>query len=571
MLMIGFVARVLLLGNTLIIGAFANKLCHEQQLSYCGTVPAWLSPMDGVQIFYLVLAIVIVGGILNVSFTAGIAATGTRVAELFHNEAIYRVSRAPQRFFDQNPVGRIYTRFASDFQNLLIAVGPHAGQTAIILFDLIIMTTLVIVADWRYLPLLVLTGMLNYSVYRFNHNLVRDERRETALQRTPTIAKFSETVQGGLSIRIYDRVHRFIEVFRDSLENYLRQRSRADIAFFSFGLQMSVVTSFLVFLTGCMGVWLIQVGAAGVGEVAVVLTYVTLASAMMQRLFVLITSVEQGLTGAERLNEYLRMGIEPFSSLPQKATFPTGHRTFAKDQAAKTGKALQVDDLWFRYSEGERWILRGLSFAVPAGESLGIIGRTGAGKTSIYQALLHLYPVSRGQVVVGGRSLALGEGGIQQWRNQFSLVSQQPTIFRGTLRANLTPEARPDDSRLLAVLRAVGLREFASEAGLGFFVEENGDNLSAGQKQMVAIARALLSPAEIVLMDEATSSIDPESEIAFMRATRDQLATKTRLIIAHRLETVIECDHVLWLDQGQVRAIGRPEVITRQFKSHIVH
>jgi ABC-type multidrug transport system fused ATPase/permease subunit len=323
--------------------------------------------------------------------------------------------------------------------------------------------------------------------------------------------------------------------------------------------------------------------------VAVAFTFVMMTSSTVQQLFEYIANMEEALTGVERLDDYLRRDLEPGAFLPERARFPTlhprapQHKNFPVLEApvgAPRGE-LVVEGLSLRYRAEFPRVLDGVSFSLKPGEHLGIVGRTGCGKSSLIQALFLLYPWEKGTLRLDGRVPqplpgAASDFLLEHYRLRLSLIPQEPSLFRGTLRENLIqPETReeteakePFEVRAFHVLKRVGLGDWLSTLGerpLDFHIEERGANLSAGQRQLVCMARCLLQESDVVVMDEATSSVDPVSEENLLHATRELLASRTQIIVAHRLTTIAHCHRVLWLKEGRVHKEGTPAEILPEY------
>jgi ABC-type multidrug transport system fused ATPase/permease subunit len=229
--------------------------------------------------------------------------------------------------------------------------------------------------------------------------------------------------------------------------------------------------------------------------------------------------------------------------------------------------------LWFRYREHLPWVLKGLSFEVRPGERLGVIGRTGSGKSSLIQALFRLYPIEKGEIRLGGRPARMVAGGpgedLNIYRRSIAFIAQDPVLFQGTLRLNLDIGERHTVEETLAALDRVGLGEWVRQhpEGLNLRVEERGKNLSVGERQLLCMARCLLQDAPVVIMDEATSAVDPQSEEILVKATEEFFEGRTQILIAHRLSTLLKCDRILWLDNGEIRRIGPVEEVLREFEA----
>ncbi len=281
--------------------------------------------------------------------------------------------------------------------------------------------------------------------------------------------------------------------------------------------------------------------------------------------------------GVERMNGFLHRQIEPGSELPPSAEFETGHPIQKNDAvdsyrllSQKSSASVSLHNISFRYADDLPWILKDFNLEIKAGEKVGVIGRTGSGKSTLTQILLHLYPLATGDVQVDGVSAKLtvdGEGiSLARYRRLFSFITQDPVLFRGTLRENLDFAGDQPEEKILKCLRTVGLADWATVAHLENEIEERGRNVSFGEKQLICLARALLQNAPIVIMDEATSAVDPQSEEILVQATERFFRGKTQILIAHRLSTLTSCDRIIWLQKGKVAAEGPPEKVLAEFE-----
>jgi ABC-type multidrug transport system fused ATPase/permease subunit len=244
--------------------------------------------------------------------------------------------------------------------------------------------------------------------------------------------------------------------------------------------------------------------------------------------------------------------------------------------ASLENASVEFSDVSLRYGDDLPWVLNNVSFAVQPGEHIGVIGRTGSGKSTLLQSLFLLYPVEQGYVSVNGllpqflkdRSPMGRACGLEQYRAHFSLIPQDPMVIRDSLRRNLSVDLNLEDGELLQILETVGLGDWVRTLGgspLEFMIGEAGMNLSAGQRQLLCMARCLLQNRPVLVLDEATSSIDPQSEERISHATTEIFARKTQIIVAHRLSTIESCDKILWLDSGRVREFARPDEVLRHF------
>ncbi len=660
-LLIGLVGRAALLGNANLIGYWVDSLCKRP--TGCPSLPSGLEGFQSSDFLLLLVAANIVGFVFTLAFRTGLSRLSADAVSRIYDETTLRTSRLPMSFFDQNPSGRVMTRFTSDYNSIFRIFGGPIAEFLSIIFDLLAMTVLITLASPWLLPFWLLAGLANYGVYRWFLPRLRTARRELALRRSPAIAHFAETATGATTIRAFQREGMFSERFSRLNDHFLEQKKRTVTLFARFSFSMGVATALSFLLTGFACWWLVERGSIGLGAVGVAFAYLGLSSHILLNFFDWLGQFEEAMTGMERMNEYLRLPLEPAAKLPSSALFETGHpKEMAKEKAretakktasenpkeripreppgdtpgeitgefpgensappsshrvlAKAGVPVSVQDLWFRYRPNLPHVLQGVNLEIRAGERLAVVGKTGSGKTSLVQALFHLYPIEKGAIEVDGLAVQLEEDGkknsigLSSYRSLLAYITQEPTLFLGTLRENiLAPGARPGkapgkttssettsgkttskaeappraaalpshtEEEIIEALRRVQfLREDATDEEyrywLDYQVEEKGRNLSSGERQLICMARCLLQDAPVVILDEATSSVDPRSEEILTRATEEFFQGKTQIVIAHRLSTVRSCDRVLWLSEGKVHRLGPPAEVLPEFERSNLH
>lgn len=572
----GFVGRLLLLGNANLVSWWADP----------GARPLALQAVTYSEFIMLLVMVTSVGFVLTTVYRIAFSRLSALAISRLYDEVTYRTSRLPMVFFDTQPVGRVVTRFSSDYGNVFRLFGGPLAEFLAIVFDLVSMTILIGMASPYFLLLFVGVAFLQAGVYRLNRGALRRERRRLAASRSPSIAHFAESVQGVTSIRVFDRVRTFFDRFQRLNGEYLRARIRTGLYLTGFSLQMGALTALLLLATGATGWFLMQSGRVSLGDVGVAFAFIMLSANSVQMFFEWMAQFEEAMTGVERLDDYLRRELEPGLRLPSTANFavnPAQLKYTAAEEAhlgrekitLKRAAGISVQNLRFRYSENLPFVLDGLSFDIKAGEKVGIVGRTGSGKSSLIQALFRFYPIDSGEIrIEGHRANVDGVAGERDgvdlglYRRSIAYIAQEPTLFRGTLRENLDLKRIHSDAVLIESLERVDLGVWFrhQERGLDTFIEERGKNLSAGERQLLCMARCLLQDAPIVVMDEATSSIDPQTEEVLVKATEEFFADRTQIIIAHRLSTLIHCDRVLWLKDGRIRMFDRPEVVLPLFR-----
>jgi ABC-type multidrug transport system fused ATPase/permease subunit len=570
-LFLGIFGRALLLANTNVIGFWVDSLVGK-------STP--LNQMSSVEIVELLLTMTLVGFSMTLVFRVGFSRLSAKAISNFYDEVTLRTSRLPMGFFDTTPAGRIITRFSSDYGNIFRLFGGPLAEFISIIFDLIMMVILIGIANPIYLIFVLFIGLVNLLVYRLNRDHLRKVRRDLSASRSPSIAHFAETTQGASTIRSFRRQDSFIERFEDLDRYYLGQKLYTTREIIGFSFQMNSMSSLLLLITGVAAYFMVEKNWASIGSVGVAFSFIALSGNTVQMFFEWLTQFEEAMIGVERLDHYLRMDLEKGNKLPASAQFQTGHPVYEAEAERNLSlqrltedpnASVQIKNLWFRYRDDLPWVLKNLNLDIKAGERLGIVGRTGSGKSSLIQALFYLYPIEKGEISIHGLHPKLNDDGdidLNLYRKAMAFISQDPILFRGSLRFNLDVENVFSDEKLRDVLQQVGLWDWVDTQALklNMRIEENGKNLSLGERQLLCMARCLLQQAPIVIMDEATSSVDPQSEEILVRATEEFFAHRTQIIIAHRLSTLAKCDRILWLQNGEIFQLGPTDEVLPRFK-----
>lgn len=555
-LIFGFLGRFLILSNAQVIGQFVDQ--HDLINA------ANLKP-----IFFKILTLLIISFAFTIFFRTIFSRLSAMAVSRIYDETTYRVSRFPMSFFESQPVGRITTRFSSDYGNILRLFGGPLAEFLSILFDLI---SIVIIMIFIH-PFFILTILISLFFYliilKQNQLKLRQSRRDLSTYRAPSISHFSETVQGNTMIRQNKKSDMFLQKFKEYDQKFLKSKWSVFWIVTRFSMELNILSTFLFALNGTLCIYLINQKLIGIGQTGVILSFTLLATYTLQNFFDWFSQFEEALSGVEKMDEYLRHPLELGAKLPVESDFSTSHPRKSKNlpthnnvkttptESAPNSSQLQVENLFFKYPTNHELTLSGISFHLKQGEKLGIIGRTGSGKTTLISALLNLYPIYQGVILINGRH----EADIEKHRALFSVISQDQLFMTGTIRDNLDLFRKSSDKEIEKVLQQVGLN-----FKLHYLVTEKGQNLSQGEKQLLSLARGLLQKAEIFIFDEATSNVDPQSETLMNKALTETLSHKTQIRIAHRLQTVEDCDQILWLDQGHMKKIGSAQEVLVAFQ-----
>ncbi len=582
-ILLGFLGRAFLLANANIIGKWADKVCQGSKI--CGSKDEFFSNFTDSDFFKILLIFSFLGLFLSVIFRITVSRMGTHSAAVLYDETTLRVSRFPMVFFDTNPVGRIITRFSSDYSAITRMSGGPLTEVLSISFDLILYFIFIMIASPYFIVILLFSVFLNYFLYKFNKLKIRKERREVSIIRSPAIAHFAETAQGAKMIRIFGKDLSFKNRFISKINSYIEQKNKTNLCVSLFSLQMAFLNVSLLLITGILGILFVYKGYVSVGSLGVAFTFISMTSTTIQVFFEWLSALEEALTGVERMDDFLHKEIEGGAVLPVSTNFYTNHKILSieEDKNIKNSKifdtknaSLSVENLSLGYHRNFPLALKNVSFSINNGEKIGIIGKTGSGKSSLIQALFHLYPYYEGNVKINGYEADVGQVkstcgkyiNLELFRSAISLIAQEPAIFSGTLRENFIINKDLSDEEIIYVAKLVGLGKLLSNGkkSLDLEIQEKGADLSLGEKQLICMARCLLQNSPIVLMDEATSSIDPFSEELLVNATKKFLQGKTQIIVAHRLTTIEDCDRILWLDSGKVIMDGSAKTVLNAFR-----
>ncbi|KAF4157600.1 hypothetical protein CNMCM6936_009212 [Aspergillus lentulus] len=455
---------------------------------------------------------------------------------------------APLRFLDMTPVGQILNRFTSDFSTfdsdlaLDLSYLLHSG----------IMILGVIVAASVTSPLIVGLGLLtllaSWAVAFFYVTGAREAKRLESTARSPIFELVGSLLTGLPTIRAFGREKAYLKRMYDLIDVHCQAlwHKRLFSCWMSFWMSM-VGAIFVASVT----ITFVTIRTLDAPLAGFALSFALELSDHISWLLSQYTKLELDANAAERIVEYTQLDQEPQSGIPVPVYWPSNGE-------------IEVTDLCVSYGPDLPPVLQDLTFTLRPGERVGIVGRTGAGKSSLALALLRCLDARSGSIHIDGIDIA--QVRLHDLRSRVGIIPQDPVVFAGTVREVLDPFGQHDDSELLDALREVGLLrcedgasgDYKDGFSLDATIMEGGRNLSQGQKQLLCLARALVSRPKILIMDEATASIDMESDIRIQRTLRQVVRGCTLLVIAHRLSTIADFDRIIVLDGGRVVEMGSP-------------
>ncbi|CAM9846341.1 unnamed protein product, partial [Heterosigma akashiwo] len=476
------------------------------------------------------------------------AAGSLHASRKTHEQMTRRVLFAPMSWFHATPLGHILNRFSSDMTEIdSVTMNNLVSFMDALLGILGVVCSICAALPWMALGLAVITSACAWIGRIFMRAAPQLKRLETT-SKSPMYAHFVETLQGAPTIRAFRAQARFVEENARLVDASAQAHYLFWIANYWIAYRLRILGAGVVGLGGLCIV--LYAGRMSGSTAGLVLSFATQFNANMLFAIRLYSQLQVSLYSMDRAKEYCQ--IEQEAPVVVEGNRPP--------EGWPGAGALEVKDLVLRYPGTERPVLRGLSFAVPAGARVGVVGRTGAGKTSLVLALFRLVEPAAGAIWLDG--VDTGKLGLHDLRRALAAIPQDPVLFAGTLRTNLDPHGARGDALVWAALDRAGLRGLAARTpgGLGAAVAAGGRGLSAGERQLLCLARALLRDARVLVLDEATASVDPGTDARVQRALRATALGRraTVLCVAHRLHTVADHDLVLVLEQGRVAEYGKP-------------
>jgi ABC-type multidrug transport system fused ATPase/permease subunit len=542
LLALGLLAGVVLLGlcAPLLLGQIIDLATGQER---SGDRPLWIpvpAGSTGLVILSLAfIAVVGVGFLLEAALGFLMARVGISMVIQLKEDLFRRVLTLDPEFFRDMPPGRLIARVESDTEALkqLFSVTAlqlfRAGFSFVSIFACMLLfdveTTLLIAP--LLLVLTVLLGLYLRVVKRYYH---RSRRLLAGIT-----AHITEYVQGIEVVRLHD----YAPQAEASLRVLQEERYRTDVTadFLNYGFWglfagCEVASAALVLW---VGVGKVAAGVMTLGTLVIFLEYLRQVFLPIQLLSEFVAQVQRGFVAAARI-----FGILGTDPAPAQAA--------GADDDASLKSEVRFEDVHFAYRE-DRPVLRGIEFTIPQGHKVALVGPSGGGKSTIVKLLLRYHTPTRGRIALDGRDLQLVRR--QAWRSQVGFVPQEVFLFPGTLADNLSVFGRDTPPPALEAACRAARAERLLEAlpgGLQAPLAERGQDLSHGERQLLSLARALVDEPELLVLDEATSSVDPETEAAIQDSLEQLLAGRTALIVAHRLATIRQCDQILVVEEGRV-------------------
>jgi len=497
---------------------------------------------------------------------------GLRSSRILFKNLLDAIMKAPMSFFDTTPTGRILNRFSKDVytldENLVATMRSYLATLSSVIGTVIVVSFVTPTFTFCMIPII----LFYIKQQRYFTNTYRELKRIDSVSRSPLYALLGETLDGILTIRAFNAEPTLMKRLVKSLDLQQNAYYLTTTAQCWLAIRLELIGTFIIFSACTCAV--LEHGPQSSSDTFAGLAGLSISFALSVTQSLnwsvrMSSDLEAHMISVERIQQYCRISSEAPHYQPidnALVNWPSnGEIIFSSVQ--------------LRYRKNLPLILKDINLRFPARSKIGIVGRTGAGKSTIVLSLLRLVELSNGEIEIDG--LDISKVGLKRLRSMIAVIPQSPVLFSGTIRTNLDPFNEYSDDRLQEVLQRVGLlgletrtssQRLGSAGSINYCrlgnsaviksihekVHEGGSNLSVGQRQLLVIARSMLHGSKIVIMDEATASVDPETDAKIQRLFRTEFQSSTCITVAHRINTIMDSDFIVVMDNGRAVEFGSP-------------
>ncbi|XP_076117591.1 multidrug resistance-associated protein 1-like [Mytilus galloprovincialis] len=463
-----------------------------------------------------------------------------------HKDLLRNILRSPMTFFDTTPVGRIVNRFSYDVARIDNEIIYQFKDCIISAAVVICNAVIICFGTPQFLCVLLPITILYFFVQRFYTVTSKQLRHFETAASSPIYSQFAETIAGTSTIRAYNQQGRFIAESAERIDEHKKAQNSARVVsqWLSVRLQfMGALILLFVCIFAVLGKATLSAGIVGL-----IITYALEITGCLQWVVRVISDLESNTVSIEKIQEYTENPTEAAWEIPEKEP---------SSSWPEIG-CIEFQDYGVRYREGLDLVLKGITCTIQQNEKIGIVGRTGAGKSSLTMALFRILEKAKGKIIIDG--IDISTIGLHDLRSKITIIPQDPVLFSGTMRMNLDPFEEYSNEEIWKALEHAHLKKFVDglEEGLDHMCSEGGENFSVGQRQLMCLARALLRKTKILVLDEATAAVDLETDDLIQNTIRTEFSDCTILTIAHRLNTIMDYTRIMVLDAGNISEFDTP-------------
>ncbi|KAI2473995.1 ATP-binding cassette sub-family C member 4 [Diabrotica virgifera virgifera] len=464
-----------------------------------------------------------------------------RASRNLHRKMLKSVINAFMSFFDKHFVGNVVNRFSKDLMTMDEVIPLNTYEIFRQTLGLLGILYLIISVNKLFIIPSIFLFVKLYFIQKFYLPTGRGIKRLDAATRSPMIGYLNATLEGITAVRAFEKQPLLISEFDQHLDHYTSTSYMMACAIRFYGFIMDMVST--TFFAAIVIKFVCFKTDAQAGDVGLAITQAMLLTGFLQYVIRQYTEIENNMTGIERVLEYTDIESEDKLQGRTLKNWPS----FGE---------IKYENVSLVYNSSEQRVLKNISFTIKSKEKIGIVGRTGAGKSSIISVLFRLYNI-KGRILIDNEDIK--NLCLKYLRSSIGIIPQDPILFSGSIRANMDPSGTHTDAEIWSAIEKVHLKNLFT--CLDDVIVENGSRYSSGQRQLICLARALVSKNKIIVLDEATSNMDPDTCSLLQRTIKTHFSQCTVLTIAHKLNTVLDCDRIMVVDHGEIIEFDTPQAL----------